>query len=84
MVVGSHPIPWHEYPGTQQPPFSLSQLVYPAAVSHNPISPPQLAPLGQQPIVAPSFSGREMQVSPVAQQLLGYPIDAQLLVPVGH
>jgi hypothetical protein len=68
----------------QQPPFSFAQFVYPAAESHDPICPPQLAPSGQQPTVAPTFSGRDMQVSPVAQQLFGYPIDAQLLVPVGH
>ncbi|KAG7288584.1 hypothetical protein NEMBOFW57_004937 [Staphylotrichum longicolle] len=54
----------------------------PAAQSEMP--PPQVAPDGQHPTGPSPVSGTCMHVSPVPQQLLGYPIAEQLLVPLGQ
>lgn len=77
------PTPWQIKPGMQQPPpISLLQAVLPAAQSEMP--PPQVAPSGQHPTGPRPVSGTSMHASPSLQQLLGKPIEEQLLVPVGQ
>ena len=69
----------------QQPPLGLpGQLVYPFATLQDVMSPAQLAPIGQQPTFPSPVSVINMQVSSVGQQLFGWLMLAQLLVPLGH
>ncbi|KAL2167860.1 hypothetical protein VTG60DRAFT_689 [Thermothelomyces hinnuleus] len=70
-------------PGMQQPPPRLlPQAVLPSAQSEMP--PLQVAPEGQQPTGPSPVSGTSTQVSSWPQQLLGNPIEEQLLVPLGQ
>jgi hypothetical protein len=64
-----------EYSGSVQGVLGLLQLV---------ITPPQLLPVGQHPTGPKPVSVIEKHVSPVAQQLFGYPMPEQFEVPVGQ
>ncbi|KAL2127065.1 hypothetical protein VTI74DRAFT_11383 [Chaetomium olivicolor] len=64
------------------PPTSLPQAVLPSAQVD--IPPPHIAPAGQHPTGPSPVSGTCTHFSPCPQQLLGYPIEEQLAVPLGQ
>lgn len=83
LGVNLHPTPWQTKPAMQHPP--------PWADAHGVLSPVQLPtvpphvdPDGQQPMFPSPVSVTMTHVSSVSQQLYGYPILAQLLVPLGQ
>ena len=77
------PTPRQTKPGIQQPPpILLPQGVLPSA--HSVIPPPHVAPAGQQPTGPSPVSATSTHFSPSPQQLLGNPIEEQLVVPPGH
>jgi hypothetical protein len=79
------PMPLQLNPGKQQPPFGASgHEVYPLFVSQL-ILPAHVCPRGQHPTdPTPGLSFTFIHILLVPQQTSGAPIDAQVLVPMGH
>lgn len=78
-----HPTPAQTNPGKQHPPpISDAHPVFPSA--HVDTDPPHVAPAGQQPTLPSPTSSISTHVSDVRQQLFGYPMREQLVVPSGQ
>lgn len=77
------PTPAQTNPGKQHPPpISDAHPVFPSA--HIDTDPPHVAPAGQQPTLPSPTSSISTHVSDVLQQLFGYPMREQLVVPSGQ